>query len=361
MDGGSGINVMPKFTAEKLGLKISPSSLSIGMADQHLVKSSGQIMGLKTMVRGEEFVLDSQVLDNPEAKSYPLLLGRPWLHQARAAMNWANGSITYSPKDRKSTKVSRRVATPGKKRIEMRPSAELEGEESSESESSSSKSSSSSEGEDDELCIVEPSMETLRFVPKSMTPTPKGMVSLGPGLYGCESDSELLDWLASGEDSEVSCNLTLVGEWQHEVEIYQGADSFMVEADQTAFDGLAQLMEEEEVIVTHGSKTSQAPLEVPPTENDRFVGVPRDWYKGPTERMGHARESETTQVDIAKPGEKPKMLKVGAQLSLEEIEEYRQLFIEFHDIFAWSYEDLKGVPPSVAMHSIHWFPGAASG
>ena len=42
VDGGSGINVMPKFTAEKLGLKISPSSLSIGMADQHLVKSSGK-------------------------------------------------------------------------------------------------------------------------------------------------------------------------------------------------------------------------------------------------------------------------------------------------------------------------------
>ena len=97
VDGGSGINVMPKFTAEKLGLKISPSSLSIGMADQHLVKSSGQIMGLKTMVRGEEFVLDFQILDNPEAKSYPLLLGRPWLHQARVVVNWANGSITYSP------------------------------------------------------------------------------------------------------------------------------------------------------------------------------------------------------------------------------------------------------------------------
>ena len=134
----------------------------------------------------------------------------------------------------------------------------------------------------------------------------------------------------------------------------------MVDADQTAFDGLAQLMEEEEIIVSHGTKTSQAPLEVPPTENDRFVGVPRDWYKGPTKRMGHARESETTQLDSAKPGEKPKMLKVGAQLSLEEIEEYRQLFIEFHDIFAWSYEDLKGVPPSVAMHSNPLVPGGYS-
>ena len=45
VDGGSGINVMPKFTTKKLGLKISPSSLSIGMADLHLVKSSGQNHG----------------------------------------------------------------------------------------------------------------------------------------------------------------------------------------------------------------------------------------------------------------------------------------------------------------------------
>ena len=52
------------------------------------------------------------------------------------------------------------------------------------------------------------------------------------------------------------------------------------------------------------------------------------------------------------------MLKVGAQLSLEEREEYRQLFIEFRDIFAWSYEDLKGVPPNVAMHSISLVLGA---
>ena len=56
------------------------------------------------------------------------------------------------------------MATPSKKNIEMLPSAELEGEESSESESSSSESSSSSDGEEDELCIVEPSMETLRLV-----------------------------------------------------------------------------------------------------------------------------------------------------------------------------------------------------
>ena len=85
-------------------------------------------------------------------------------------------------------------------------------------------------------------------------------------------------------------------------------------------------MEKEEVIVTHSTKISHTSFEVPPTENDKFMGVPRDWYKGPTKRMDHTRESETTQVDIAKSGEKPKMLKVGTQLNLEE---YRQLFIEF--------------------------------
>jgi hypothetical protein len=38
-------------------------------------------------------------------------------------------------------------------------------------------------------------------------------------------------------------------------------------------------------------------------------------------------------------------------LFTEETKQYRELMMEYHDIFAWSYKDLKGIPPEVAQHT----------
>jgi hypothetical protein len=35
-------------------------------------------------------------------------------------------------------------------------------------------------------------------------------------------------------------------------------------------------------------------------------------------------------------------------LSAEETNQYKTLVMEYRDIFAWSYKDLKGIPPEVA-------------
>ena len=92
-------------------------------------------------------------------------------------VDWATGLISFGPKKRDSTLIK-------KNKTEILPLAQPESEQSSESESSLSGSSSSSESNGEETCIVEPSMETLRSCPKTMTPNPKGVVFLGPGLYG---------------------------------------------------------------------------------------------------------------------------------------------------------------------------------
>jgi hypothetical protein len=40
--------------------------------------------------------------------------------------------------------------------------------------------------------------------------------------------------------------------------------------------------------------------------------------------------------------EDPKTLNIGAQCSKQEKQKFTDLFYEFRDVFAWSYEDLCG-------------------
>jgi hypothetical protein len=49
---------------------------------------------------------------------------------------------------------------------------------------------------------------------------------------------------------------------------------------------------------------------------------------------------------------------IGASCSPEEIVTYTSLFKEFHDIFAWSYEEMPGIDPSIVVHEIKTYPGA---
>jgi hypothetical protein len=55
--------------------------------------------------------------------------------------------------------------------------------------------------------------------------------------------------------------------------------------------------------------------------------------------------SPTIPIDISvKPGI-VENVNIGTSCSAEEIITYTSLFKEFHDIFAWSYEEMPGVVP----------------
>ena len=49
---------------------------------------------------------------------------------------------------------------------------------------------------------------------------------------------------------------------------------------------------------------------------------------------------------------------VGQNCSIDESEAYKALFKEFHDIFAWSYEEMPGIDPSIVVHEIKTYPTA---
>jgi flagellin-specific chaperone FliS len=43
----------------------------------------------------------------------------------------------------------------------------------------------------------------------------------------------------------------------------------------------------------------------------------------------------------------PQMVKINAQLEISKVLEVEQLLKEFKDVFAWTYKDLKGIPPKL--------------
>ena len=49
---------------------------------------------------------------------------------------------------------------------------------------------------------------------------------------------------------------------------------------------------------------------------------------------------------------------VGKNCSTDESEAYKALFKEFRDIFAWSYEEMPRIDPSIVVHKIKTYPMA---
>jgi hypothetical protein len=60
---------------------------------------------------------------------------------------------------------------------------------------------------------------------------------------------------------------------------------------------------------------------------------------------------ETISLNIGTP-ESPKNVKIGAQCSDEEKKKFSKLLGEFQDVFAWSYEDIRGFDPGLIQHAI---------
>jgi hypothetical protein len=49
---------------------------------------------------------------------------------------------------------------------------------------------------------------------------------------------------------------------------------------------------------------------------------------------------------------------IGADCSPEEIQIYTDLFKEFHNVFAWSFEEMPGIDPRIFEHEITMYPNA---
>lgn len=62
-------------------------------------------------------------------------------------------------------------------------------------------------------------------------------------------------------------------------------------------------------------------------------------------------------VDVKLKNDKVRQMKIGSKLEEKEVREYSELVDEFSDTFAWSYEELKGIPREMMEHRILLIPG----
>jgi hypothetical protein len=87
LDGGSEINIITKWLRLRLGLpKLKLAPYNIRMIDQTTTKPMGLIRDLKIYVHGIRSRTTFTVLQNSVVdSSYSMLLGRPWLRDAKVA------------------------------------------------------------------------------------------------------------------------------------------------------------------------------------------------------------------------------------------------------------------------------------
>ena len=69
-----------------------------------------------------------------------------------------------------------------------------------------------------------------------------------------------------------------------------------------------------------------------------------------------ANVSPTIPINISHDLSKVESDYIGADCSPDEIKEYTELFKEFCDIFAWSYEEMSSIDPHIVEYEIKTYP-----
>lgn len=99
VNGGFGINLMPEYTLDALGLQMSQLvHFSFTLVDQCNVPPDGIIENVPVEIQGFIFHLDFVVVRLPKLLGgFPLLIGHPWLRQAKAIHDRGNDQLWICP------------------------------------------------------------------------------------------------------------------------------------------------------------------------------------------------------------------------------------------------------------------------
>lgn len=343
VDGGSGLNIMPLHTMEKLGLSLTgPSPFVLNMADQSPAKPVGQIQNCKMLSGGVEYLVTFHVIKMFASKeAFPLLLGRPWLRMANATVNWGGEkpAISYGPPD-KTTKV----------RIKpMRVTSE-------------ERNTSSEPGEKTTLQVEVGSIQGNTLVGQTIAEElPKLLTCLGPSLYNWQDNGDFGTWLE--EHPRSSSDLEMDVHFLDMVAYDEGLVTLIDIKEELTVANMA----EQDLDILEGEETLEGSLRFKTGSSGIIAGeniasypnVPTDWYKDNSEQS-HVTEEDWKYVTIKMEGEEDKQIKMGSSLSTGEVESYSALVKEYRDVFAWSYTELKGIPSNVVEHRIPLMPGAVA-
>jgi hypothetical protein len=95
INGGSRLNIIIENVRVQLGLlKPDPTSYNLCMANQTIAKPLGLIRDLKIFVHGIPYIVTFTIINNNVLHfNYSMLLGRPWLKDAKISHNWGTNII----------------------------------------------------------------------------------------------------------------------------------------------------------------------------------------------------------------------------------------------------------------------------
>ena len=70
------------------------------------------------------------------------------------------------------------------------------------------------------------------------------------------------------------------------------------------------------------------------------------------EKISYDLPEQSKTVNLTQSGEEAKLVQISQDLTIEEENLLLQTLIEYRDVFAWSYKNLKGVEPNICQHTI---------
>ena len=88
--------------------------------------------------------------------------------------------------------------------------------------------------------------------------------------------------------------------------------------------------------------------------SDEEVELPNDILEA-LERQDEGSKPNIEELEIinlADEGEEPREVKIGTRSTTEQKEALIALLREFHEIFAWSYQDMSGLDTDIVVHKI---------
>ncbi len=96
IDGGVSVNIIIKKFKTKLSLpKPKPTPYHLRMGDQSMTRPLEIIMNLNIHIHVIPYIITFTILKNSVVDfNYSMLLGRPWLKDAKVTHDWGNNVIT---------------------------------------------------------------------------------------------------------------------------------------------------------------------------------------------------------------------------------------------------------------------------
>ena len=311
VDTGSSVNLMSVETLNELGItNMTPTPIILKMADHTRTKPLGELTQTSAIIAGKEYRIDFIIFRTSDAvQPIPGILGRPWLILAQAKEDWGRGTLTLG-------------RGPEKTVLPLFPN-QYQGETQDDGTEFSSDDSNS---ETDEL-----SSEPIHNIGSHHS---QG-VSLGMGEYYFpldqgDSDDAILQWQKS------VCNISTTRIPMDEHPLGGRKSKYLTE-------------------VLHIETSS------PEEKTEVAPALEEDWedamFSSSTPIKSYVAKDVCKEMNLGTE-EIPKIIKIYEKISNIEWKYWFNFFKRNMQVFAWTYKDLRGVPPEVCEHKIVLEEGA---